>query len=337
MTKKIFKTIRKKYVPIKLIGRKKKEKKEIKLGTWSAAEDKILDEWVKNHGPQKWAKCAELIKERSGKQCRDHWLNKLKSNLKKGHWTSEEDLLIIRFYAKYKSWNKIIPIFEGRAENSIKNRFFSRLRALRKRKSGDNGEDHNNKLDRLVQYIDEASKKAEERYFNENKNMTKEDLETYINKIEQELNNKEPKIKNMIKYINLKRLRKSINPKLKKNIDAERFKSEIKDKEEDTKNYKDMKAMKENNFSGLKNIFENMDFFNKKIRNNTLSKDYLLDDYKSDDISSIFSNDDNDLVITEEINGNILNNNGLGTYIQTTKNIAQVKKRRFINLINLNY
>ena len=98
-----------------------------------------------------------------------------------------------------------------------------------------------------------------------------------------------------------------------------------------------MKAMKENNFSGLKNIFENMDFFNKKIRNNTLSKDYLLDDYKSDDISSIFSNDDNDLVITEEINGNIFNNNGLGTYIQTTKNIAQVKKRRFINLINLNY
>ena len=125
--------------------------------------------------------------------------------------------------------------------------------------------------------------------------------------------------------------------KSEKKVDAERFKSEIKDKEEDTKNYKDMKAMKENNFSGLKNIFENMDFFNKKIRNNTLSKDYLLDDYKSDDISSIFSNDDNDLVITEEINGNILNNNGLGTYIQTTKNIAQVKKRRFINLINLNY
>ena len=229
MTKKIFKTIRKKYNPIKLIERKKKSKKEIKLGTWSAAEDKILDEWVKNHGPQKWAKCAELIKERTGKQCRDHFLNKLKSNLKKGHWTSEEDLLIIRFYAKYKSWNKIIPIFEGRAENSIKNRFFLSLRkiALRKRKSGDNGEDHNNKLDRLVQYIDEASKKAEERYFNENKNMTKEDLETYINKIEQELNNKEPKIKNMIKYINLKRLRKSIKPKLKKNKNSEKKKIKL--------------------------------------------------------------------------------------------------------------
>ena len=164
-------------INLNLMMRKIKAKKRIKLGPWDDEEDKILDEWVKKHGPQKWTKCAELIKERTGKQCREHWNNKLKSNLTKGNWTSEEDLLIMRFYVKYKSWKKIIPIFEDRAENSIKNRFFSQLRKIAVNKQDPENKEYGIKikLNRLTQFIDEAYREAEDRYFNENKNMTKED------------------------------------------------------------------------------------------------------------------------------------------------------------------
>ena len=57
------------------------------------------------------------MKNRTAKQCREHWNNSLDSSLKKGNWTSEEDLLIMKFYKKYKSWRKMIPMFKNRTEN----------------------------------------------------------------------------------------------------------------------------------------------------------------------------------------------------------------------------
>ena len=55
----------------------------------------------------------------------------LNPELVKGEWTSEEDFLIMYFYEQCNgSWKKIIPLFNGRTENSIKNRFFSQLRKI---------------------------------------------------------------------------------------------------------------------------------------------------------------------------------------------------------------
>ena len=88
--------------------KKDKDLGVIKVGPWDENEDKILENWVKENGPRKWVKCAKLLKERTGKQCREHWNNNLKSNLIKGQWSAEEDLLIMKFYAKYKSWRKIM-------------------------------------------------------------------------------------------------------------------------------------------------------------------------------------------------------------------------------------
>lgn len=349
MTKKVFATRltkKRKSVPsAKMIKEnKKKSKKEIKLGTWSAAEDKILDEWVKSHGPQKWVKCAELIKERTGKQCRDHWLNKLKSNLSKGYWTSEEDLLIMRFYAKYKSWNKIIPIFEGRAENSIKNRFFSELRKIATKKQGPGKKESVSqiKLNRLTQFIDEAVKKAEERYFKENKNMTKADFEKYISKIEQELNNKDIKKKNIIKYIDLKTLKNNIikdNSNSPKIIKVEHNKNKYENINTD-KNYKDNNIKEKSqkiedksyNLSEIKNFFENMNnLYNNNILNNKALKEDAKMDYNSENDSSITSSEDNDSVVNEELKKNN-HKNVFETYLQTTRNIENIKKGKIISL-----
>ena len=90
-------------------------------GPWSKEEDELLKNWIEKVGPKSWTKCAENIPGRTGKQCREHWNNSLNSNIIKGNWSSEEDLLIMVFYQKYNgSWKKMIPIFKSRTENSIK-------------------------------------------------------------------------------------------------------------------------------------------------------------------------------------------------------------------------
>jgi len=122
-------------------------------GPWTTEEDQKLIAWVKAEGPTKWAQCANFIKGRSGKQCRERWFNNLNPGVKKGNWTKEEDELIFELYQKYgSSWSKIAKYINGRTENAIKNRFYSTLRKLaadkRKHKSehahsdSDSGDDN---------------------------------------------------------------------------------------------------------------------------------------------------------------------------------------------------
>ena len=162
---------------------------ENKTGPWDESEDERLSNWVAKNGASNWARCAKKVKTRTGKQCREHWINKFNENIKKGNWTSEEDLLILKFYSKFQSWKKIIPIFENRTENSIKNRFFSILRKIAIKKDIYKNTDMTKKigLDKLKQFLDEAIEEAENKYFNENKEQTKEQFESYINEIENNL------------------------------------------------------------------------------------------------------------------------------------------------------
>ncbi len=100
-------------------------------GPWNIEEDRKLVEWIKIEGPTKWATCAEFISGRNGKQCRERWFNTLSPNVVKGNWSEEEDYNIFVLFNKYGSkWCQIANYFEGRTENSIKNRFYSTLRRI---------------------------------------------------------------------------------------------------------------------------------------------------------------------------------------------------------------
>ena len=61
---------------------------------------------------------------RTGKQCRERYLNHLKPDIRKDPWTEEEDELLIHLFQTHGScWSKFMPYLPGRSDNSIKNRF----------------------------------------------------------------------------------------------------------------------------------------------------------------------------------------------------------------------
>lgn len=119
--------------PIQCLHRwTKKLKPGLVQGSWTSEEDEKLRAWVKENGAAGWGECSkEAIPGRSGKQCRERWMNALCPKLKKGGWTSAEDELIFQLYRQLgSSWSKIAKSVPGRTENSVKNRFYSTLRKI---------------------------------------------------------------------------------------------------------------------------------------------------------------------------------------------------------------
>ena len=162
-----------------------KIKSNIKKGQWSIQEDNLLKDWIKKYGPRKWEQCGKFIQGRSGKQCREHWNNCLNPDLIKGEWTTEEDFLIMQFYEIYKGkLKKIMHLFNGRTDNSIKNRFFSQLRkiATKNMSISERKLCPKIKLERLKNHLNEAISQSKKEFLNENK-MTEEEFHNYINKM----------------------------------------------------------------------------------------------------------------------------------------------------------
>ena len=212
------------------------------------------------------------MKNRTAKQCREHWKNSLDSNLKVGQWTSEEDLLIMKFYKKYESWRKMIPIFEGRTENSIKNRFFSQLRkiAVKRRPTGRKEYGTKYGLEILKNFLEEGIKQAEKKYFDEKKNMTKESFENYMIQIENSIKNRK-KGKKFIDISAIKNKNSNFKNHRSKSIninedDEDKKLIEDEDKEENLETYNNnnkpkkgrKKLIKNNIFKTTKNIEESI-------------------------------------------------------------------------------
>lgn len=95
-----------------------------KKQAWTKSEDKLLIKQVGRYGPANWDILATHIKNRTGKQCRERYLNILDPNLRRNNWTEEEDLLILSKYAILgNQWSKISRSLVGRSDNSVKNRY----------------------------------------------------------------------------------------------------------------------------------------------------------------------------------------------------------------------
>ncbi|CAB4296591.1 unnamed protein product [Prunus armeniaca] len=106
------------------------DKDGLSKGAWTALEDQILIDYVKDHGEGRWGKLSrETGLKRCGKSCRLRWLNYLRPEIKRGNITEDEEDLIIRLHKLLGNrWTLIAGRLPGRTDNEIKNYWNSVLR-----------------------------------------------------------------------------------------------------------------------------------------------------------------------------------------------------------------
>lgn len=93
---------------------------------WTAEEDNLLLEAVKQHGLSQWRLVAASLPGRVPKQCRDRYRNHLCPQVKKGAWTPAEDAVIYFYQQRYGNlWAEIAKHLPGRTDLSVKNRYYS--------------------------------------------------------------------------------------------------------------------------------------------------------------------------------------------------------------------
>ncbi|XP_042415514.1 transcription factor MYB114-like [Zingiber officinale] len=107
-------------------------------GSWTAAEDKILLDYVAAHGVGKWGKVTKASGlNRCSRSCRHRWMNYLRPDIKRGNISEDEEDLIVRLHNLLGNrWSLIAGRLPGRTDNEIKNYWNTVLKKKPDVKSG---------------------------------------------------------------------------------------------------------------------------------------------------------------------------------------------------------
>jgi transcriptional activator Myb len=104
----------------------------VKKGRWMKEEDEIILKFISKYGP-KWSKIAKFLGNRTGKQIRERFVNRLDCKVIKSPYSLKEDLMILKLQKKYgNDWRLISSYLSGRSPDNIKIRYNSVIKHNKK-------------------------------------------------------------------------------------------------------------------------------------------------------------------------------------------------------------
>jgi hypothetical protein len=144
-------------------------------------EDQFILSFLTNSGEnldekkKKWKVLAKIFKDqfpgsnKKGKALHAHFNNSLNPKLNRGHFTNEEDHILLQYIEKFGTQYRKIAMLMERPENMIKNRFIHHIQK--------------NPSDEKIKKIKNMSKDAKKKKISEEKKINKISEEEKINKI----------------------------------------------------------------------------------------------------------------------------------------------------------
>ena len=112
--------------------------------SWTPDEDTKLIQLVQQEtsvppsitASKTWSRVAAQLNNRTGKQCRERYLNQLKPGIRRDPWSPEEERILQHSHARYgNKWVTIASHLPGRTDNCVKNHWNSMLRKRQRREA----------------------------------------------------------------------------------------------------------------------------------------------------------------------------------------------------------